>query len=132
MPKIPAAELERTITSQVVSFLEQRGWRPIRFQRTVDVKRGFQTGEPGQADYLFLKYDHPEYYLVYAMWIEFKSPRDRRSCGCLTRAKAGKRGICGFCQQANWRSREIARGAVVLIVSNFDDFMRGYDSLVLL
>ena len=47
---------EREVTHAVKHYLELRGWRAIRFQRTV-VMGAFQAGEPGQADYLFVKYD---------------------------------------------------------------------------
>jgi hypothetical protein len=78
-------------------------------QRTV-LPGSFQTGEPGQADYLFLRYltgEKPGSTL--ALWIEFKAPNGRLRKG-----------------QPEWHARERLRGGLVWVVDSFEDFEESY------
>jgi hypothetical protein len=122
--KLPAKLLEKQVTEQVRDFLEYRGWRAIRMQRTV-VPGAFQSGEPGMPDYLFLRYppDFKETTATLALWIEFKSPTDKRKCRC--RMASAK--LCGICQQAIWRERERRRGGTVWLINDFDWFAELYE-----
>src|ERR1043166_3882420 len=52
---LPVRLLEKHVAQQVRDFLSYRGWRPVRMTQTV-LPGSFRTGEPGQADYLFLHY----------------------------------------------------------------------------
>jgi hypothetical protein len=105
--------LERDVTKQVKDFMEFRGWRPVRMQRTV-VPGAFQTGEPGIPDFLFVRYLRTAFSgLSVAVWIELK------------RARGGKVSD----EQHKWRDREKARGAIVLKASNIADFEREYERL---
>jgi hypothetical protein len=101
--------LEKDITRQVCDYLGFRGWRSLRMQRTV-LPGSFQTGEPGEADYLFLYYmtgGRPGSTL--ALWIEFKAPNGRLRKG-----------------QAEWHARERLRGGLVWVVDSFEDFEATY------
>jgi hypothetical protein len=124
--KPPAKLLEKQVTEQVRDYLEYRGWRAIRMQRTV-VPGAFQSGEPGMPDYLFLMYlpDRKSSLtaLALALWIEFKSPTDKRNCRC----RNDQMRSCGFCTQASWRDRERRRGGTVWVINDFDWFTEVYE-----
>ena len=78
-------------------------------QRTV-LPASFQTGEPGQADYLFLRYlAGREPGSALALWIEFKAPGGRFRKG-----------------QEAWHARERLRGGLVWVVDSFEDFEASY------
>jgi hypothetical protein len=101
--------LEKDVARQVCDYLGFRGWRPLRMQRTV-LPGSFQTGEPGQADYLFLRYltgGRPGSTLT--LWLEFKAPNGRLRKG-----------------QAEWHARERLRGGLVWVVDSFEDFEESY------
>jgi hypothetical protein len=101
--------LEKDITRQVCDYLGFRGWRPLRMQRTV-LPGSFQTGEPGQADYLFVRYmTGAKPGSTLALWIEFKAPTGRLRKG-----------------QGEWHARERLRGGLVWVVDSFEDFERSY------
>lgn len=127
----PAKLLEREVTGQIRDFLKLRGWRPIRMQRTV-VPGQFQSGEPGMADYQFVRYlgenglcqRWPGLALV--VWIEMKGQTDKRRCSCHLRATKGKNGKCTVCRQREWRANEEARGALFGPGHDFDEFQRWY------
>jgi hypothetical protein len=114
--------LERHITKQVCDFLCYRGWRPLRTQFAFS-PGSFGTGEPGMADYLFLRYLGDGHQAVLALWIEFKGPRDRRTCSC----RPGERRVCHVCRQRRWQERERQRGALVWVVDDFDFFAADYE-----
>lgn len=98
-PNVTSAKLlEREVTRQVRDFLKGHGWRPIRMQRTV-MPGQFQTGEPGIADYLFLRYLKPG--LGAILWVELKRP------GGKIRP-----------QQREWALKECSRGARVWFVED--------------
>ena len=103
-------ELEREVTKKVKQYLELRGWRGVRMQRTV-VPGQFQTSEPGCADFVFLNYDRnrsTDYCRV--LWIEFK-------------AKTGHLGP----KQVEWIAREKSRGAMVEVVDDAEEFRIFYE-----
>jgi hypothetical protein len=106
----PIKPLERDITRQVCDYLGYRGWRPIRMQRTV-LPGSFQTGEPGQADYLFLRYETSQPGAALALWIEFKTPSGRLRKG-----------------QPEWHARERLRGGIVWTVSSLQTFEADYNT----
>jgi hypothetical protein len=101
--------LEQDVARQVRDYLAFRGWRPLRMQRTV-LPGSFQTGEPGQADYLFLRYlTDAKPGSTLALWVEFKSPAGRLRKG-----------------QPEWHTRERLRGGLVWVVDSFEDFEESY------
>jgi hypothetical protein len=109
----PAKLLEAEVTKQIRGFMEFRGWRAIRMQRTV-VPGAFQSGEPGIPDFLFIRYLPTEFSgLSVACWVEMK------------RAKYGKLSE----DQVRWRAREQHRGAVVLKADNITEFAEQYEQL---
>ncbi len=99
--------LERDVTKQVKDFLESRGWRGVRMQRTI-VRGQFQTGEPGMADFLFVHYLSGKH-----LWIEFKRPGDGRVSPV----------------QKDWQHAERSRGAHVWVVDNLDEFEGDYEEV---
>lgn len=104
--------LEADVTAQIKDFMEWRNWRAIRMQRTV-VPGQFSTGEPGIADFLFVRYLRTEFLgLSVTCWIEMK------------RAQGGKLAD----KQIAWRNRELLRGAVVIKASNVSEFHDQYDA----
>ena len=125
-PDSPAKILERQVTQQVKDFLSYRGWRSIRNQRTV-IPGSFQSGEPGQADFLFVHYveagraQRPG--VALCLWIEVKGPKDARKCRCVP----GEAKKCGFCQQAHWQARERTRGGIVWVIDDFNRLVSLYD-----
>lgn len=116
---------ERDVARAVRDFLEYRGWRALNLERG-NIPGQWRT-EPGIADYLFIRYDEAELGRADVMWIEFKSPTDRRKCRC--KAGASRRAMCTVCSQALWRMAEEARGGRVLIVRDVDEFMSTYEEM---
>lgn len=112
---------ESDVTKQIKGYLEARGWRIKRNQRTV-VPGQFQAGEPGEPDLLAIRYLENGVALV--LWIELKSPTDKRKCRCAQR----KRGLCTPCAQEDWRTREIQRGGIVWRVDNLQKFADRYSA----
>lgn len=120
---------EEHVTRQVKDYLEWRGWRAIRYQRTiVQIPGGgaFSTGEPGQADWQFVKYietkDMPGTAIV--LWVEMKATGKRAYCICATKKERQR---CTACDQKNWKARERSRGAVVWTIDSIDVFIREYN-----
>lgn len=101
---------ERDVTKQVRDYLAYRGWRPIRQGRTA-VPGAFSVGEPGVPDFVFLYYFDEPRGAAAVLWVEFKSPRP-----------GSKRSD----DQVKWHTREKARGAVVVTVSDFLAFEQWY------
>jgi hypothetical protein len=118
---------EANVTDQVVSFMQAKGWRTLRMQRTI-VPGQFSTCEPGTADFLFVRYLNKvgvQGGHTLALWVELKRPNARMRCKCLENAGTRKR--CTMCDQKNWQQRERARGATVWSgVSDIDWFMEQY------
>jgi len=100
---------ERDVVKQVKDFLAWRGWRAVRMQRMI-LPGSFQTGEPGMADYLFLRYSPESTGACLCLWIEFKRPGGPMRQG-----------------QMEWHERERIRGAAVWVVEELDDFMTLYN-----
>lgn len=127
MPVFRLPELsESHVMQQVRDFMEHRGWRPVRMQRSI-VPGQFSTCEPGTADFLFI------YYLPrrvcggsLSLWVELKRPKARMQCRCLQNRGTRKR--CTLCDQRMWRERERARGALVWTdVSDIEKFIGEYE-----
>lgn len=110
---MPQQLAERDVTLQVKHYLEHRGWRAIRHQRTA-IPGAFSTGEPGIPDFQFCFYFDKPQGAAAVLWIEFKSPRPG--------SKLSE-------HQRSWQQREHARGAVVLTVHCFEDFEPQYRAL---
>jgi hypothetical protein len=114
---------ESDVQKQVRDFLKAYGWRPVRTQFAF-VAGAMQTGEPGMPDYLFLRADPgPDavYGCILGIWVEFKSPNSRSVCRCEPDRK------CRLCRQAEWHTRERARGFKVWTgVDDFDWFHEQY------
>lgn len=102
---------ERDVTRTIRDFLVLRGWSPVR------INAG-PFGKAGLPDYLFLHYAHREH-----LWIEFKSPTDRRKCRC----RPGSRRKCTVCAQAEWALIEGAKGARVWRENDYEAFRERYD-----
>ena len=120
---------EADVVAQVRGYLEHRGWRPIRYQRTVVQMAGggaFSTAEPGQADLQFIRYlEHsaiPGASIV--LWIEMKKKGAFAKCRCATKKPRQR---CTACDQATWRERERRRGALVWMVDDIVWFMDEYN-----
>lgn len=105
--------LEADVTRQIKDFMRFRGWRAIRFQRTI-VPGQFQTGEPGIPDWLFVRYLQTEFAgLCVLCWVEMK------------RATRGKL----MANQVSWRDRERRLGAIVLKANDIGEFHAEYERL---
>lgn len=113
-PKI----LEKHIQEGVTALLELDGWRPLRTDPVSDRYRGKGFGEVGMPDHLYIRYikrnqDHPPSSVpsgvAELMWIEFKAP-----------SKTAKP------HQLEWHTSERRRGALVLVIDDFDKFRQWY------
>lgn len=129
LPPLKYADLsEADVSQQVKDFLQSKQWRVVRHQRTV-VPGSFQSGEPGIPDLQAVYYlGAAKPGLTVTLWLEVKSPRDRRTCNCSWRARAKKRGKCGVCLQADWHARERSRGAEVWVCDDFRSFEARYQA----
>ncbi len=108
--KLSAGELlERQITQQIRDYMQYRGWRPVRMQRTA-IPGAFSTGEPGMPDYLFVRYLPKPLGACIALWIELKRPSGKLREG-----------------QPEWHARERARGGTVWVVDDFEWFANLYE-----
>lgn len=126
--------LERDVVDQCVSFMRIHGWRPFRTHFSFQ-PGAFSTCEPGCPDYQFIRYMPQPAAPARCMlvWIEFKSPRDKRVCTCQQRVikalQAGKKrrpSQCNFCRQRDWREAERSLGACVMLVSSLDQLQETY------
>jgi hypothetical protein len=114
---------EADITTAVRSFMEAKGWRPVRMQRTI-VPGQFSTCEPGTADFEFIYYAKAG--MAFILWVELKKPKARMTCRCLQNRGTRKR--CTYCDQINWRQKERARGGIVWAgVDNIAAFIEQYE-----
>ena len=115
---------EKDVTAQVKGFMEARGWRRVRMSRGVSTfgNRGTVTfGEPGMADWLFIRY-----WIAGVIWIEIKAPGKTAKCRCATKKPLQR---CTACDQAAWKAAEIARGAVVWTIDSLEALERAYANL---
>lgn len=122
IPRKPRIMHERdNVQAPVVQFLQIDGWRMFRTELTVQKERGRVVGEVGQPDYLAIRYKFPCRAVecsgescggpqAEVLWLEMKRPKGGRI------SKA----------QALWHAAERKRGALVLVVSDFDAFRRWY------
>jgi hypothetical protein len=121
--------LERHVTRQCCDFMAWRQWRAVRITRGVfqGPAQTFSSGEPGQCDYLFVRYIGDDFKiagLTLVLWCEFKQRGDRRQCTCIP----GDSKVCGVCRQFRWQERERQRGAEVWgDIKDLDDFMARYE-----
>ena len=115
--------IERDVAAQGKDFLTLRGWRMVRTQFAF-TPGAFSTGEPGMADALFIRYmPSPEVPArCLCLWVEWKGPRDKRTCQC----RPGERKICKVCRQQRWQANERLRGALVWQVSSLEQLERLY------
>lgn len=116
---------EADVQKAVTDLLELDGWRSLRTDPVTDASRGKAFGEFGMPDYLYIRYDLRAYEPtgprdVYAvieppaaavLWIEFKA-----------------KGETPKVHQRVWHEAEQARGAMVLVVDDIDDFIRWYST----
>ena len=111
---------EANITDQVRGFLEHRGWRAIRLNRSL-VQMPFggavQFGECGMPDFQFVRYvgTGRAPCLSLTLWVEFKATGIKARCRCATKKPRQR---CTACDQAKWRAAERARGGVVWVVDS--------------
>lgn len=121
---------EADVVEDLTQFLcAEQGWRRLRNESGFIPGAG-SYGEKGIPDYQFIRYlATPGNAIV--MWIEAKSPTHKPRCSCRARHK-DERGrtkpahICRECGQKLWAEREAARGALVLKVSDVEEFKRWY------
>ena len=104
--KLPALR-EADVQANVTAFLELDGWRAIRTDPVSDRGRGKGFGEIGMADHLFLRYLGKP--MAEVLWLEFKAL-----------GKKLKK------HQAQWHVTEMARGAWVMTVDDFERFRKWY------
>lgn len=118
---------EKHVQETVTQFLELDGWRAIRTEHAIErnERGGFKrrVGEVGMADTLFIRYG-----VVYtapnlgikvdgaALWVE------RRDQVMFIEFKAP--GKFMEAHQRRWADAERARGALVLVVDDIDNFMK--------
>jgi hypothetical protein len=105
----PKQILEREVTKDVLKFLQAKGWRIVRHQRTV-IPGNFQAGEPGMPDSQAIYYC-PNSIAALVLWLEFK------------RRKGGKVAE----DQLTWHEREKKRGGTVIVVNDAKPFCAWYD-----
>ena len=105
---------ESDVTQQIKDFMEWRQWRAVRFQRTVVQLPGggaFSTGEPGQADWQFIRYiDSGIPGTAIVLWVEMKAKDKVAKCRCATKKPHAR---CTACDQKTWKERERKRGGMV-------------------
>jgi hypothetical protein len=124
LKKLTARSLitEAHVQKSVVDYLQWDGWRAIRTDPVSDRQRGKGFGEIGMPDYLFVRYK-PTFRasgmrdirlsmddtVAQVLWIEFKRPGQKPRP-----------------RQMVWHDAERARGALVLVVDDFDSFRQWY------
>ena len=119
--------LEKDVQKQIIDFLSLRGWR---FYRThfAHIPGANSAGELGAPDGIVTRYmptpEVPARCMTW--WLEFKGPRDQRTCQCKL-DKKGKTVLCKVCRQKKWHERERQRGALVIQTSSLDAFAAWYD-----
>jgi len=117
-PRITEAHVQKAVTDLLVLD----GWRAIRTDPVSDRGRGKGFGELGMPDYLYVRYINPTSHKRLfgmteaevrsewdGMWVEFKAPNKTPEP-----------------HQRIWHARELARGALVLVVDSIDSFMDWY------
>lgn len=112
---MPRNRPERDLAKACTQLLEYDGWRSLALEPMArrDLGKGF--GEPGMADYLYIRYesDHAGWLPASAqiLWVEFKSPRGR-----VTKT------------QRLWHDVERKRGALTAIATvDFGPTVEGFE-----
>ena len=100
----PPKPLERDIQAAIVRLMELDGWDAMRTDPVSDRERGTGFGEPGQTDYLFLRYQPDQ-----VLYVEFKAP-----------GKYPKQ------HQIAWMAAKRARGARVTWTDSVEKFSAWY------
>ena len=103
---------ERDVTKAVIDYLRLRGWHCIR-------QNMGPFGKGGVPDYVAIHYRRHV-----AMWLEFKSNFDRRTCRCASK----KRGKCTVCLQAEFAELVRSQGGLVLRIADVSAFISWYES----
>lgn len=117
---------ERDLSKQICDFMQYRGWRKLRNNvggRMGNEGQMIPFGERGMPDQLFLRYYRQPTGGALVLWIEMKRPGANMKCRCVP----GDKRTCRNCQQRIWRDKERARGAVVIVADDLDEFCRWYD-----
>ena len=126
---MPMKLTERDVTRQVRDFLEAHGWRAVRMQvaRIATVSGGFEVGELGMPDYLFLRYEADIPDLALESHVDFQPDSLPAVCQALwVEVKAlGKRLSPA---QVAWHQAERWRGATIVVADDLDEFQRWYKS----
>lgn len=107
-PKISESDIERTCTE----WLALDGWRGLKTDPVSRREWGKGFGEPGMADYLYIRYcvTLGRTALAEVMWIEYKS----------------KRGKAAY-HQCTWHMAERGRGALTMIAGvHFPKTIEGF------
>lgn len=122
---LAAKQIEAHVITAVTDYMRARGWRPVRMSRPVPD----QYSELGMADRQYIYYLDQQRGLTLTIWVEFKSPHDKRRCTCLQKKLANPRAKpCGPCNQRRWQQRESDLGAVVLECSDAKAFIDWYQA----
>jgi hypothetical protein len=106
---------EANVLKQVKEFFKLHGWRVYRMDVGAYNRgpaAGYSFGEPGCPDLLCIYYLPDDRALI--LWVEVKSPGDRRKCRC--RPFSDK--PCNVCRQEQWAKTEELRGGMVIRVDD--------------
>ena len=106
---------EADVLKAVKRFFVLKGWRVVRMDvgGYTTPQAGYRPhGEPGCPDLLVIYYLPDDRALV--LWVEVKSPGDRRKCRC--RPFSDK--PCNTCRQEQWAKTEELRGGMVIRVDD--------------
>lgn len=101
---------ERDVQKQVLDFLRERHWRPVRMTVGRFRSRVF-VGERGMCDWLFLRYAryssavHQDHFF----WLELKRPGEKPSP-----------------HQLAWIEAERVKGALVCVADSLEAFQNWY------
>lgn len=107
----PPKVAERDISKTCIDYLKLRGWHCER-------QNAGPFGKGGVADYICLHYRRRT-----SIWVEFKSPGDKRTCRCATK----QRGKCTVCLQADFAALVRGMGGTLLRVADVDAFIAYYE-----
>lgn len=111
---------EAQVVSDLIKFLEKRGWRTVRHESGFVPGAG-SFGEKGICDYQFIRYSDSDRLpgAALVMWIETKAPNARQYCRCEEayrdeRGKHHRKKVCRSCGQKRWQAAVVSsdRGSV--------------------
>jgi hypothetical protein len=125
--------LESHVQQTVTELLQFDGWRAFRtehaIERSNDEQRRFKrrVGEPGQPDYQYVRYLSGDCIII--------DTRETRTKAILKSPAAEvmyiefkKQGEEPEPKQLKWHAAERARGALVLVVDDIDEFRKWYEA----